>query len=321
MACSVVVTGTAAGPMRAPFVVIDDFLPVELAEAMRGDIDAHFARPYAHHASTHQIWNYWFVPETYTYLRTRPEKVIQRERVNAFMQALGRWSLPFLGLGDVGQAYLSLYVSGCRQTWHNDAMNGRFAYVYSLTRNDRRTTGGETLIMPEGDLFRANLTRPVSGRYLYEAIEPRFNRLVVFDDRLAHAVERVEGSMDPVEGRFVLHGHLNEASAAVSGALPAEAVIRPMFGALQEFAGTAPAQLERYHGPLVLRITVSAAGAVTGCAVLLDRVIGPANAEAEREQLLATLIDRVGGIQFPPADGETTITQPVRFGALLRRNP
>ena len=79
--------GQGAGP-SAPILLVDEFLPPELAVAMREDIDAHFAEPGAHRPDIHQVWNYWFVPEHYTYLRTTPEKVIHRERVDSFVEAL-----------------------------------------------------------------------------------------------------------------------------------------------------------------------------------------------------------------------------------------
>jgi len=34
--------------LRAPYVVVDDFLPINVATAMRLDIDAHFAEPGRH---------------------------------------------------------------------------------------------------------------------------------------------------------------------------------------------------------------------------------------------------------------------------------
>ena len=64
--------------LRERFVVIDDFLPEEQGVAMREDIDAHFSNPSRHEPATHQVWNYWYVPGSYTYLRTTPEKVIAR---------------------------------------------------------------------------------------------------------------------------------------------------------------------------------------------------------------------------------------------------
>ena len=306
----------AGAPGRAPVLVGDGFLPVELAESMRRDVEAHFAAPSAHRPDTHQVWNYWFVPELYTYLRTSPEKVIHRDRVKSFIEALGGWSLAVLGMGRVTWPYLSLYVGGCRQGWHNDSGNGRFAYVYSLTKNERRTVGGETLVLREDDPFRSNLARPTAGRGLYEMIEPRFNRLVVFDDRLPHAVERVDGAMDPVEGRFVLHGHLSEAGPVVSGALPANATLEPIVAALRAFITEASATAALYNGPLVLHLSIDPAGSVKNCAVLLDRVMHRDPGEAGWDILRARLVALLGELKFPHAEGETVVLLPVMFNAL-----
>jgi hypothetical protein len=87
----------------ASLIIVDDFLPRDLAEAMRADIDEHFSTPFKHLPNTHQVWNYWFVPQVYTFLRTQPEKVIQPARVDSFMGALRTWSTETLGLaGSVG---------------------------------------------------------------------------------------------------------------------------------------------------------------------------------------------------------------------------
>lgn len=319
MAQSETRSDAAAAPLRSGIVVADDFLPRDLADAMRRDIDEHFARPTAPHAETHQVWNYWFVPELHSYLRTTPEKVIGREHVDAFMRALRNWSVGRLGMGTFSRPYLSLYVSGCRQGWHNESTVGRFGFVYSLTKDERRTTGGEMLILREGDAFRSNLARVAAGRSLYEAVEPRFNRLVVFDDRLTHAVERVDGVMDPVEGRLVLQGHLSEASTAVGGALRLEQVAEPLNAAVRAFAMSAPAELALYHGPLTVRLLIGRGGKVERCAPLLDRVMHRDPGNTDWEPLLTRLIERLRGVQFPPADGETNVIQPVMFGGALPR--
>ena len=209
---------------------------------MRDAIERHFAEPARHRPDSHQVWNYWFVPGLYTYLRTAPEKILQRGDVELFMEVLSSWSTSRLGLCQATWPYLSLYVGGCRQNLHNDSSNGAFAFVYSLTRNERKTTGGETIVLHEGDPFRRNLATPQAGRGLFDAIEPRFNRLVVFDDRLVHGVERVEGSMDPVEGRFVLHGHLRADGPMVAGALSVDQVNAAIAHVWSEFlkAGGCP---------------------------------------------------------------------------------
>ena len=300
----------------APLIVIDGFLPVDLALQMRRDIDEHFANPHLHRAETHQVWNYWFVPELYTYLRASPEKVIGHDRVTAFHSALRNWSTATLGMANVTWPYLSLYVGGCRQGWHNDSLNGRFGFVYSLTRDLRRTIGGETLVQRESDPFRGNLTQPQAGRGFYETVEPRFNRLVVFDDRLPHAVERIDGSMDPVEGRFVIHGHLSEGGMIIEGALPGAAIAGPVGDLLRRFHDEAAAAAVLYHGPLILRLQIKESGVVADCTVLLDRVMHPDPGHADWERLRARLVDRFQGTTFPPAAGETLLILPISFGKL-----
>jgi 2-oxoglutarate-Fe(II)-dependent oxygenase superfamily protein len=306
-----------ANAASQPILVVDGFLPGRLAMAMRHDIDAHFAKPEAHRRDTHQVWNYWFVPELYSYLRTDAERVIGRDHVDAFHGALRAWSTGHLGMAEASWPYLSLYIPGCRQGWHNDARNGRFAFVYSLTRNERRTTGGETLVMRDGDPFRDHLVSATAGRGLYEAIEPRFNRLVIFDDRLPHAVERVDGLMDPVEGRFVLHGHLSEGSAIIAGALPAAAATEQLNEVLARFGVEMAASVALYHGPLVFRVTVNAAGAVEACEIIVDRVIHPDPGHVGWESVRANLAGRLKALKFPAAKGRTVLIQPVLFGGRI----
>ena len=299
-----------------PLIVTDGFLPAELALQMRRAIDEHFTNPQAHRPETHQVWNYWFVPELYTDLRTSPERVIGHEWAAAFHEALRRWSIATLGMANVTWPYLSLYVPGCRQGWHNNSLNGRFGFIYSLTRDLRRTLGGETLVRREADSFRGNLTQPQAGRGFYETVEPHFNRVLIFDDRLPHAVERIEGAMDPAEGRFVLHGHISEGGPIVEGALPAAAIAGPIGHVLGGFRGEAAAAAGLYHGPLVVRLWVGQTGSVTDCRVLLDRVIHPDPGHADWEGMCERLLERFRAAKFPPAAGETTITQPVAFGRL-----
>ena len=305
-------------PLRAPVLVADDFLPLELAVAMRQDIDTHFADPgAAYRADTHEVWNYWFVPGLCTYLRTTPEKIIRRDRVDGFIRALQVWSTVTLGMGNVTWPCLSLYIAGCREGLHNEARNGRFAFVYSLTRDQRRTIGGETLVFREGDPFRGNLAEASTGRGFYDLIEPKFNRLVVLDDRLPHAVERIEGSMDPLEGRFVLHGHLNETGTMITGALPGTVVEEALVGLFGDFAEQNEARLALYQGPLALRFVISAGGSVETCDILVDRVIHEDPRDIGWEPLRDDLVNGIKGLKFPPARGETTVTKPLVFGVPL----
>jgi hypothetical protein len=299
--------------IRERVLVIDDFLPVELAEAMRADIDAHFSDPQQHKPDTHQVWNYWFVQELYAYLRTQPEKVIDEARVRGFHEHLRGWSMLTLGLGGVTWPYLSLYVPGCRQNLHNDSVNGRFGFVFSLTRNERRTIGGETIVHREGDPFRALSARPGAGGDFYEAIAPRFNRLVVFDDRLPHAVERIEGSMDPLEGRFVLHGHISEQGPAAAGALPPAAAVEPARAAIAAF--TTAHFVDGYQGLISVQLDILPDGSVADCRLLLDRVIHADARDTRWPGLARALLAQLAAARFPAADGPTRLMLPIVFGA------
>jgi hypothetical protein len=304
-------------PMTAPTLVVDDFMPGDAAMAMRADVEAHFADPDRHRPETHQVWNYWFVPGLYTYLRTQPEKIIARAKVEQFCNRLRSWSVDRLGLAGLSWPYLSLYVSGCGQGFHNDARGGRFGFVYSLTPVERDTIGGETMVFHEGDLFRRNLRTANAGQGLYELIEPRFNRLVLFDDRLIHGVQRVGGSMDPREARCVMHGHIEESGPIIVGVLSKDASRESIQQAIERFATGRTDLIQHYHGPIVLRFTVSPAGKVIRSRPLLDRVVHERNGYEGWEPLKTALIEAVNEAVFPAAAGETTITLPVTFGGSI----
>jgi hypothetical protein len=314
-----VIDAAEALPVTAPFLVVDNFLPRELAWAMRSGIEKHFSDTQNHAPQTHQIWNYWHVPGLYTYLRTVPDKLIDRQHVDSFVEKLRSFSEERLGLADVNRPYLSMYVNGCRQNLHNDSTNGRFAFVYSLTKDRRMTTGGETIVYKEGDLFRDHVAQANAGPGFFSSIEPSFNRLVIFDDRMPHAVERVDGSMDPLEGRFVFHGHIKERGPIVRGALKPSEANDAVMKVLVPFCDDAFARIRLYHGPLVLRLTVAPTGVVESCRVLVDRVTAPDRGDAGWDALRDDLIRRFLAIRFPEADGPTTISQPVLFGATLFR--
>lgn len=305
----------AAPTFSTPFLILDDFLLEAEAMAMRRHIDAHFAEPQRHTPDRHQVWNYWHVPGLYTYLRTSPEKVIERALVARFVQALTVWAQYMLGLGHVTWPYLSLYVDGCEQKLHNDSTNGRFGFVYSLTRDERKTMGGETIVLKEGDLFRDNMGRASAGSGLLDLIEPRFNRLTVFDDRMPHGVQRVEGSMNPVEGRFVLHGHISESGPSADGPLDAVAVTRTVYDALGPLLSEVQRLPVVHHGPLVLRLAIEPDGSVSRIDRLVDRLArGDGNSAGV---LVGQVIQIIRTLRFPEAPGATEATVPLLFGGNL----
>ena len=305
---------------RSPYLVLDDFMPAAVATAMRTAIEAHFASPYRHTSKTHMIWNYWYVPGMYTYFRTLPEMVIGQRLADAFHARLFEWSRATLGLRGVNASYLSLYVNGCRQNQHNDSRNGRLGFVYSLTKNLRKSSGGETLIWREDDYDETRMLRASYGADFFHTIEPRFNRLLVFDDRLPHAVQIVEGSMDPLEGRIVLHGHLIEVGPLVEGTLPRESVREAAEEMARDDHATLGDAATLYHGLAVVRFTVEPSGGVSDCHLLLDRVKRLKGNGPEVHEVLAELMRRVSARRFPGGSARSIVTLPFGFGGSLAKS-
>ena len=301
-------------PFRAPHAHVDHFLPDELAREMRAAVDGHFAEPYKQSAE-HQVWNYWFVPDMYTFLRTSPDKVIPRPLLDRFHAALTAWAWNVLGLGNVTYPYLSVYVDGCSQSIHNDSTNGRFGYVYSLTWDRRDTRGGETIVYHEGDLYRRNLTTMTGGRGgLYELIEPAFNRLAIFDDRMPHGVSRIEGSMNPVHGRIVMHGHISETGPGVRGPLRPDQV----GPAVEEAANEALSRFDMAcdpHGPIVIRLAIRADGGVDQARLVLDRLAFPDGASTDG--MAEAVVEAAKILRFPAAAEPSEAVVPVLVGGPL----
>jgi 2OG-Fe(II) oxygenase superfamily len=312
LALAPAVQPSVMGP--SPVTVVDNFLPKELAAAMRQDVEAHFGTPYGHRPDTHQVWNYWYVPGQYTYLRTRPQKVIDQDRMKACFDTLANWCRDNLGLDRVTWPFLSLYLPGCRQNWHNDTRGGRFAFVLSLTKNERQTQGGETLVMRDGDTIRSRLTAPSTSKDFFASVAPLFNRLVVFDDRASHAVERLDGSMNPVEGRIVLHGHIAEGEPHVTGALPQVQVITMLTTALRNFTQANQALLDGWLGPLSCRLAIEPSGRGVITRILVDRVLHATRPPSDWANLRPRLLEVVEAIRFPMAAARTFVILPIMLG-------
>ncbi len=301
--------------IETPFATFDDFLPLAEAQAMRAAAEAHFLEPYKHRPESHHVWNYWYVPGIYTYLRAMPERVLGQELVTRFFQTLRNWSIERLGLSNVTWPMLSLYVDGCGQGIHNDSTNGRFGYVFSLTRDDRGSRGGETIVWKEGDPFRTRMSRADAGEGLYDLVPPRFNRLVLFDDRMPHGVQRIEGSMDPLDGRLVLHGHISEGGTLVNGPLTAQTVQSQLVPAAERALDAFPETGQLHHGPLTLRVEIGADGRVAACRILVNRVARSDGGSPEA--LVAKIVETIGALRFPPGGAPTLVIFPILTGGVL----
>ena len=120
--------------------------------------------------------------------------------------------------------------------------------------------------------------------------------------------------MDPIEGRFVLHGHLRADGPTIAGALVAAQVNTSIAQIWSEFLNAAAARARLYHGPIALRFQVAASGQVESCAVLMDRVTAAEASDVEWSSLANQLVATLSRHRFPQADGPTVVIQPFLFG-------
>ncbi|HEY0484018.1 MAG TPA: 2OG-Fe(II) oxygenase [Kofleriaceae bacterium] len=244
------------------------------------------------------VWDLWHVPDQYTYVRTIARRALPGNLVHRLTSRLRAFGEAELGCIRITEPWLSYYVTGCRQELHRDTYQGAWSFVYSLTDPARRRfRGGDTLVFPpDGGEPDAHGT--------CERIAPHFNQLVVFDARLRHAVEPVDGTMDPCEARVVIHGWFLPPTLLVDGALriadvePVLADARSAFdAAMHGTAGTT--------GALTLRLAVDGSGRVTRVQVVVDTLWPRPAAD-----VAAQVAEQLAALRFPAAHGATIVTAP-----------
>ncbi len=280
------------------------------ARALRAVFDRRFAEPRRATADRF-VWDWWHVPGQYTHLRTPAWTYFPRPLYARFHRRLVAWGREVLGCHDISPPWLSCYVDGCRQELHGDLPHGPWAFVFSLTPwRGRVFAGGETLLLRDEVLdfwhdFRS--TRAVEERELVQAIEPRFNRLVVFDPRIPHGVREVTGTRDPREGRLVVHGWFVQPRPFVQGPLPTRALLARTdeLGAL---IGELPVA-----GLLSLAFSVDRRGAVRDVRVLSDTTRVPRGDERERARLVRRARQTVAAWKFGNQRGPSRVTLPLVF--------
>ncbi|PSC71913.1 Oxoglutarate iron-dependent dioxygenase [Micractinium conductrix] len=271
------------------------------------------------------VWDHWHVPGQYNLLRTPASAFFPPELYDRLEDALVEYGERVLGCRGISPVWLSYYVDGCRQGWHSDAPHGPFAFVLSLTRWDqRRFSGGETALLQPWvlDYWRGfDPRRGTETPQLITLVPPLWNQLTVFDGRLPHSVQQVEGMHDPLEARVVLHGWFTQPSPFFAGSLSEEAAT-PALNACLQGLYAALGGLPPVVGVVTLRLAVEPSGHVADIAWLANTLVarpqGVAAGEAPDEPCqatLATIAEHLLVARFPSnADGgETVVTLPFVF--------
>ncbi|MDX2014423.1 MAG: 2OG-Fe(II) oxygenase [Myxococcaceae bacterium] len=300
-------------PAARRALVVDAFAPE--ARGLRAHFEERFDDP-RDTRDDRFVWDLWHVPGQYTALRTPAYLYFPKRLYAAFHQRLVWWGRRVLGCHDVSPPWMSCYVNGCEQRLHGDLPHGQWAFVFSLTDWTRRTfRGGETLLLRDDvlDFWRSfQSTRAQEEPELVEAIEPRFNRLTVFDPRLPHGVRRVDGSMDPREGRLVIHGWFVQPRPFVEGPLSTAELATGIDTLTLAMGPTLEAGLS-LAGLLSLGFQVQPSGRVGGVRLLSDttRVVGAE--EPHRKALIRLILRTVRGLRFPRKKQASRVTLPLVF--------
>jgi len=293
-------------------LVVDEFSPA--GRALRGHLDHRFADPRTTRADRF-VWDFWHVPGQYTVLRTPAWSYFPRGIYEAFHRRLVLWGRRTLGCHDVSPPWLSCYVEGCGQELHGDLPHGPWAFVYSLTRwRGRPFTGGETLLLRDEVLdlwsdFRS--TRRFEQPEIFRSVQPRFGRLAVFDPRIPHAVRTVRGTLDPREGRIVIHGWFVAPRPFIEGPLaPRElaARIEDLSEVIRPLVAAAP-----LAGLLSLGFAVTPGGAARAVRVLSDTTRAPPGGEPAQRRLVARVRTAIGRWTFPRHAARSKVTLPLVF--------
>ncbi|MGV3625014.1 MAG: hypothetical protein ACO1OB_29610 [Archangium sp.] len=289
-------------------LVVDGFAPE--AKPLREHFEARFSDS-RRATGDRFVWDLWNVPGQYTALRTPAWEYFPKKIYDAFHQRLVWWGRRTLGCHDVSPPWLSCYVNGCEQRLHGDLPHGPLAFVFSLTPWHRRTfRGGETLLLKDEVLdFWSGFvsTRGVEEPEVLEEIPAKFNRLVTFDPRIPHGVRRVEGSMEPTEGRLVIHGWFVQPRPFIEGPLSTTS----LQNAIDEVTGAIGPLLEdglEIAGLLSLGFTVKN-GRVENARVLADtlRSLSPL------KPFVRTVLKTLSQQTFPKTKTASQVTLPLVF--------
>jgi hypothetical protein len=292
-------------------LVVDSFAAE--AKGLRNHFEARFAEP-RRATSDRFVWDLWNVEGQYTALRTPAWEYFPKKLYDAFHQRLVWWGRRTLGCHDVSPPWLSCYVNGCEQRLHGDLPHGPVAFVFSLTPWQRRNfRGGETLLVRDEvlDLWNGfQSVRSIEERDVLEEVPAKFNRLVAFDPRIPHGVRRIDGTMEPRDGRLVIHGWFVQPRPFIEGPLKEKALADAIARVTEALAPMLQDGLP-IAGLLSLGFDV-AAGRASNVKVLADTLRTATGLANERSRLIRTVKKALADQRFP-SGGRSRITLPLVF--------
>lgn len=286
-----------------------------LAKKLRKEFEVIMSDP---HSPDRFQWDWWHLPGRYTHLRTPAAHFFSENIYSELESQLSAYGREYLGCQNISPLWLSSYVEGCEQRLHADRPHGPWAFVLSLTPDRRVFQGGETMMVRPEILSLWNQGVPRGKAFeeseIVERIPSKSGRLLVFDPRIPHGVTRLSGTLNPLEGRLVIHGWFAQPSPFVDGPLSSKAA-ESALTAFDEVLARAFATGFESTGTTAFRIHIAANGSVRSVVKLASSLIsGSRETEiTESRRLNAAVKNHFINWKFPKAKKGSTLTLPLSF--------
>lgn len=282
---------------------------------LRGEFDSNFQDS----KSTHQkrfVWDFWYDEDQYHLIRTPAFYYFNKKNYQNFHSYLVQWGRENLGCHDISPPWLSYYVDGCYQNLHSDVPHGPWAFVYSLTPNQKAFRGGETLILKPETLDYWQQFSTTESHYNYnnfvERIPSQMNQLVIFDPRFPHGVTEVKGTRDPLKSRLVMHGWFVNPRPYVTGGLKTAQVDKTMRKTMNAL-NMELQQISLLSGTLSIRLNIGRNGDVTAYKTLTDTLVSVEKNTNDILYLQKQLKGIFKNMKFSNSKLESQVTIPLIF--------
>lgn len=231
------------------------------ADEMRSSVDEMFGA-FQTNDEEKAVWQVFYIPGQYAYLKTMAYKVFSEEVLKAFRASLYVWGLEHLGaVMGLTEPQISLYTPGCGQELHNDSGSMGHAWVYSLCHPEG-IRGGSTVLTGTEPYWGTPRSGERGAGNLVHRLVPEFNRLMVFDTRVIHAVDMVQGAWAPRDFRVVVQGQFAFGGLHVFGDVPASMLEEEAERLDKYLMVMVPSLYQDLRGGVAVRVNIDSDGHV-----------------------------------------------------------
>lgn len=286
-----------------------------IARELRGEFETIMGD--AHSPDRFQ-WDWWHLPGRYTHLRTPATHFFSPEAYTKLEESLRAFGREHLGCQEISPMWLSCYVEGCEQRLHADRPHGPWAFVLSLSPKNPVFNGGETMMVRPEILSLWSQGVPAGQAFeeteIVDRIPSKSGELLVFDPRIPHGVSRVSGTLNPLEGRLVVHGWFAQPSPFVDGSISPEAAEKSL-AAFDDVLAESFSEGFESTGTSAYRIEIEASGAVRKVVALASTLSGPipANVDRDAKKLAKVVKSHFISWKFPKSKKGGNLTLPLAF--------